>query len=62
MKRYEKVWLVYVKFGKRWVCLRNSKVFPSKKAALASMAEDCMDRQWYQPLRIDVPIVDLVIP
>lgn len=61
-EKYEMVWLIYVKIGKKWVALRNSQVFPSKKKALASMAEDGLDAQWYQPLRINVPIVDLVIP
>lgn len=61
-EKYEMVWLIYLKSGKKWIALRNSNVFSSKKKALASMAEDGLDQRYYQPIRINVPIVDLLIP
>jgi hypothetical protein len=56
MNLEDKVWMIYVQIGRRWVALRNSDVFTSRNKCLAAIKKEGMTRDFYRPQLVAVPM------
>ena len=62
MNLEDKVWMIYVQVGRRWLALRNSDVFQSRNKCLAAIRKEGMTRKFYRPQLVEVPMYEVDKP